>query len=63
VDGRDEPGHDDGTSQILRNQKKFFIIFVDAIFTSLIERLFTNSFDGGCEAPANACVYPLRTSD
>jgi hypothetical protein len=40
-----------------------FIIFVDAIFTTLFELLFTNSFDAGCEPPANACVYPPRTSD
>jgi hypothetical protein len=25
--------------------KTFFIIFVDAIFTTLLERLFTNAFD------------------
>jgi hypothetical protein len=43
--------------------KILFTIFVDAIFTTLFERLFTNSFDAGCEPPANACVYPPRTSD
>jgi hypothetical protein len=44
-------------------QKIPFIIFVDAIFTTLFERLFTNSFDGGCEPLGNACVYPPRSSD
>jgi hypothetical protein len=60
VDGRAKPGHDD---RILAGSKIPFIIFVDAIFTTLFERLFTNSFDGGCEPPANACVYPPRTGD
>jgi hypothetical protein len=35
----------------------FFIIFVDRIFTTLFERLFTNVFD--CEAQAQqmlACI-------
>jgi len=43
--------------------KILFIIFVDAIFTTLFERLFTNSFDDGRKKPANPCVYPLRTTD
>jgi len=43
--------------------KILFIIFVDAIFTTLFGRLFTNSFDGGRKKPANPCVYPLRTTD
>jgi hypothetical protein len=41
-----------------RGAKIFFIIFVDAIFTSLLERLFTNNFDAADADPAIACVYP-----
>jgi hypothetical protein len=55
VDGRDEPGHDDGT-------RIFFIIFVDTIFTTLFERPFTNVFDVTAQTPAPACVYPARTT-
>jgi hypothetical protein len=49
------PGHDDGT-------ETFFIIFVDAIFTTLFERPFTNVFDVMAQTPASACVYPARTT-
>jgi hypothetical protein len=48
-------GHDDGT-------ETFFIIFVDAIFTTLFERPFTNVFDVMAQTPASACVYPARTT-
>ena len=50
---RDEPGDDDGT-------KIFFIIFVDAIFTTLFECPFTNAFDVIAPAGGSACVYPAR---
>jgi hypothetical protein len=50
VDGRDEPGLDDGTGI-------FFIIFVDAIFTTLLGRPFTNVFDVMAQTPAFAWVY------
>jgi hypothetical protein len=42
--------------------KIFFIIFVDAIFTTLFERPFTNVFDVMAQTPAPACVYPARTT-
>jgi hypothetical protein len=51
VDGRDEPGHDDGTCK-----KIFFIIFIDAMFTILFERPFTNPFDAARKNPGAACV-------
>jgi hypothetical protein len=61
VDGRDEPGHDGGTrsdaAKRFARRKIFFIIFVDAIFTTLFERPFTNDFD--CEAQIQqmlACI-------
>ena len=41
----------------------FFIIFVDAIFTTLFERLFTNDFDVTHENPAFACVYRACNAD
>jgi hypothetical protein len=40
--------------------KTFFIIFVDAIFTTLFERPFTNVFDVMAPTPAFAWVYPAR---
>jgi hypothetical protein len=40
----------------------FFIIFVDAIFTTLFEHPFTNVFDVMAQTPASACVYPARTT-
>jgi hypothetical protein len=51
VDGRDQPGHDDGTGK-----KIFFIIFIDAMFTILFEPPFTNSFDAARETPSASCV-------
>ena len=41
----------------------FFIIFVDAIFTTLFERPFTNAFDVMAKTPALACLYPARTTN
>jgi hypothetical protein len=39
------------------NSRNFFIIFVDAIFTTLLERLFTNAFDViGANRQRIACV-------
>jgi hypothetical protein len=40
-----------------------FIIFVDAIFTTLFERLFTKVFDVIGANPAIAWVYLARTTD
>jgi hypothetical protein len=42
--------------------KNLFIIFVDAIFTTLFERPFTNAFEVMAQTPAPACVYPARTT-
>jgi hypothetical protein len=36
--------------------KTFFIIFVDAIFTTLLERLFTNVFDVSDVKSASDCL-------
>ena len=40
----------------LISEKFFFIIFIDAMFTILFERPFTNSFDAARENPSAACV-------
>jgi hypothetical protein len=40
--------------------KTFFSIFVDAIFTTLFERPFTNVFDVTAPLAAPACLYPAR---
>jgi len=37
-------------------RKSFFIIFIDAMFTTFIERAFTNPRDASLEMPAIACV-------
>jgi len=44
------------------DRKTFFINFVDAIFTTLFERPFTNAFDVMAQTPGFACVYPSRTT-
>jgi len=41
----------------------FFIIFVDAIFTTLLERLFTNVFDVIAQTATISCLYLPRTTD
>jgi hypothetical protein len=43
-------------------RKTFFIIFVDAIFTTLLERPFTDVFDVMAQIPAAACVCLPRTT-
>ena len=40
-----------------------FIIFVDAIFTILFERLFTKAFDVMAQTIANPCLYPACNAD
>jgi hypothetical protein len=40
-----------------------FAIFVDAIFTTLFERLFTNVFDVMAQSQAIACLYRARNAD
>jgi hypothetical protein len=40
-----------------------FIIFVDAIFTTLFERLFTKVFEVIAQTTAISCLYPARTTD
>jgi hypothetical protein len=41
----------------------FFIIFVDRIFTTLFERLFTNAFDVIGANPQNCCVCRAGNAD
>jgi hypothetical protein len=40
--------------------KTFFIIFVDAIFTTLLERLFTNALDLTAVKSASDCLCLAR---
>jgi hypothetical protein len=40
-----------------------FIIFVDRIFTTFIEPLFTNVFDAIAQIAAASCLYPARNGD
>jgi hypothetical protein len=46
-----------------RGAKILFIIFVDAMFTTLFECLFTKLFDLIRQTSAIACVYPARITD
>jgi hypothetical protein len=41
----------------------FFIIFVDAIFTTLFERLFTKVFDVTGAYQASSCLYRACNAD
>jgi hypothetical protein len=43
--------------------KKFFIIFVDAIFTTLLERLFTNAREMIAAKSPGYCVCRARHAD
>ena len=54
---RNDPGNNQHTSQ------KFFIIFVDAIFTTLFGRLFTKVFDVTGANPSGSCVYRACNAD
>ena len=44
-------------------RKKFFIIFVDAIFTILFECPFTKVFDVAAQTIAISCLYPACNAD
>jgi hypothetical protein len=61
------PGHDDGALVVTRAKNraggKFFIIFVDRIFTTLIARLFTKVFDVTARRQAIPCVYRACNAD
>jgi hypothetical protein len=43
--------------------QQFFIIFVDAIFTTLFERLFTNVFDVNAQTAAKPCLCRACNAD
>jgi ABC-type branched-subunit amino acid transport system substrate-binding protein len=44
-------------------RNNFFIISVDAIFTTSFERLFTKNFDASRANTSNPCLYPGRITD
>jgi len=44
-------------------RENYFIIFVDAIFTTLFACLFTNVFDAKAQTAALSCVYLARHAD
>jgi hypothetical protein len=50
-------------TEIWRFCKTLFIIFVDAMFTTLFERLFTNVTDVIGAFYANGCVRRARHAD
>jgi len=41
----------------------FFIVFVDRMFTTSFERLFTKLFDAVCANTANSCLYRACNAD
>jgi hypothetical protein len=43
--------------------KNLFIIFVDVVFTNLLEPLFTNAFDGRSQTSAHPCVWRACIAD
>jgi len=43
--------------------KKLFIIFIDGMFTTYVERAFTNAFDASAARCAIACVCRARHAD
>jgi hypothetical protein len=45
------------------NPRKFFIIFIDWIFTSFVERSFTSAFDVIGPLHALSCVSHARNAD
>jgi hypothetical protein len=51
------------TSEKITPRKNLFIIFVDAIFTTLFERPFTNVFDVIGAKSANHCVCRASHAD
>ena len=66
----DKPGHDgvfishrSHGSVVTRARVKFFIIFVDGIFTTSFQRLFTKAFDVILQSAAIACVYRAGNAD
>jgi hypothetical protein len=71
ADGRNKSGHDNATVPAFRRNpaphcpdpKIFFTIVVDAIFTTLYERLFTNVFDVLAQSSANPWVYRACNAD
>jgi hypothetical protein len=44
-------------------RKTFFTMFVDWIFTSFVERPFTNVFDAAAPMNAAACLYRACNAD
>jgi hypothetical protein len=52
-----------GTTKQSKHWSNFFINFVDRIFTTSFEPLFTNVFDVSRPAAANYCVWRACNAD
>jgi hypothetical protein len=66
----DFPGHFlfHGSQVVVRGwhngpPRNLFIIFVDAMFTNLLEPLFTIAFDLHSQTSAHSCVWPACIGD
>jgi hypothetical protein len=55
------PRNDAGNKSARR--KNFFIIFIDAMFTTLFERPFTKVLEVIAQIAANTCVYRACHAD
>jgi hypothetical protein len=53
----------DAAERIREPPEISFIIFVDRIFTTLVQRLFTNAFDVLTQSAAISCVYRACNAD
>jgi hypothetical protein len=75
VDHRDRPGDDEWSDYVLRLRllcplpftaelyENFFIIFVDAIFTTLLKPPFTSTFDVIDAKRLRDCLCRVRHAD
>jgi hypothetical protein len=57
------PGHALPNGTNFQPRKILFTIFLDAIFTSFVVALFTNSSDAARATTAKSCVMQKRISD
>ena len=67
--GQVKPGHDEVSAfapaivPLRYYLEKFFIIFVDQIFTTSLQHAFTKAFDASAQSAAIACVYRAGNAD
>jgi hypothetical protein len=60
---RSRPGTTSDVGASILRRKKLFIIFVDALFTSLLKALFTKPSGDGLRVTVPPCVCPAGIAD